>query len=186
MTKFEDRLLSQLMTEHGHELRATGQPSRARRSLRRPAWLGAGAIGVAGAVTAAVLTLGSVPASAAYSVAQQHGMVTVSVSRSSGVAGANAALRHLGARIVVVPVRPGCRPIRSLPRPHPAIHPSVTTSARAGRHGRHIVTVKIKKGAIPRGDTMILAFSHSHGISYGIGGIIAGHAPRCVSVSHRH
>ena len=53
----------------------------------------------------------------AYSVTQHNGTVTVAVSRPSGVAGANTTLHAMGARVRVVPVRPGCPPITSLPRP---------------------------------------------------------------------
>src|SRR5579875_1847021 len=124
MTKFEDQLFQTLMTEHGHELRAAAQPAAARRRIRRPVWLATGAVGVAAAASAAALLLGSAPAMAAYTVIQHDGAVSVSVDRASGIAGANAALHAIHARIAVVPVRPGCRPIGSLPRPHPAPHPS--------------------------------------------------------------
>lgn len=181
MTKFEDRLLGQLMTEHGHQLRAEQQPAPARR-VRRPVWLAAGTVGAAAAATGAALALGSAPAMAAYAVSGHPGAVTVSVYRASGVAGANAALRKMRARVVVVPVRPGCPPIGSLPRPHPAPHPSVSTGTGV-RDGHRFVSVKIK-GGIPRGDTMILAFSGSprSGGSVGAGGIITGPVPRCVSL----
>ncbi|HTZ25700.1 MAG TPA: hypothetical protein VMC83_17035, partial [Streptosporangiaceae bacterium] len=71
MTKFEDRLFGQLMTEHGHHLRAAEQPAPpppapSRRRARRPVWLASGAAGVVAAGTAAVLALGSAPAYAAY------------------------------------------------------------------------------------------------------------------------
>jgi len=188
MTRFEDRLFGQLMAEHGHQLRAVERPAPARRPrrLRRPAWLAAGGAGTVAAVTAVVLTLGSAPASAAYSVTRHaDGTVTVSVSRASGVAGADAALRRLRARVVVVPVRPGCPAIGSLPRPRPAPHPSVTVGTTVNRHGHRSVTVKIGRGGIPRGDTMILAFSRSRrsGTSLGAGGIITGRVPRCVSLA---
>jgi hypothetical protein len=110
--------------------------------------------------------------------------VAVSVSRLSGIAGANATLRRLRARVVVVPVRPGCRPIGSLPRPRPAPYPSVMVGTRVNGNGHRSVTVKLGKGGIPRGDTMILAFTgnpRSIG-SVGAGGIITGRVPRCVSI----
>jgi hypothetical protein len=185
MTKFEDHLFQQLMTEHGHHLRTRPRPAPAPRPTRRPAWLAAGAAGTAAAVTAAVMTLGGAPASAAYSVTgHANGTVTVSVSRPSGVAGANAALHRLGARVAVVRVRPGCRPIGSLPRPRPFPHLSVSVGTGVRRHGHRSISVKIGKPGIPAGDTMILAFTGSRrsGTSLGAGGIITGRVPRCVSL----
>jgi hypothetical protein len=187
MTKFEDQLFGQLMTEHGHQLRAVERPAPARRRARRPLWLATGAAGTAAAVTATVMALGSAaPAYAAYSVTPHaNGTVTVAVNRASGVAGANAALQAIRARVAVVPVRPGCPPIGSLPRPHPAPHPSVSVATRVTKSGHRSVKVTVGKGGIPKGDTMILAFSGSGGpgsTSLGAGGIITGPVPRCVSL----
>jgi hypothetical protein len=183
MTKFEDQLFGQLMAEHGHRLRAVERSAPARHRVRRPVWLATGAVGTAAAVTAGVMALGSTPAMAAYSVTRHDGVVTVSVNRASGVAGANAALHKMRARVVVVPVRPGCPPIGSLPRPHPAPHPAVGVKSRMNGQGHRSVSVTIK-GSIPAGDTMILAFTgnpHGGG-SVGAGGIITGPVPRCVSL----
>jgi hypothetical protein len=185
MTKFEDQLFGQLMAEHGHRLRAVERPAPARRRVRRPVWLATGAAGAVAAVAAAVMALDSAPAYAAYSVTQHNGTVTVSVDRASGVAGANAALHAIRARVVVVPVRPGCPPIGSLPHPRPAPHPAVSVRTEVTRNGHRSVTVKLGKGGIPAGDTMILAFSGSGGpgsTSLGAGGIITGRVPRCVSL----
>jgi hypothetical protein len=184
MTKFEDQLLGQLMAEHGHELRAVQRPAPARHRVRRPVWLATGAAGTAAAATAAVLALGSAPAMAAYSVTQHDGTVSVSVQRASGVAGANTALGKMHARVVVVPVGPGCTPISSLPRPSPAPHPAVWVKTMVGKDGHRSVSVRIK-GHIPAGDTMILAFSGNGGPgspSLGAGGIITGPVPDCVSL----
>ncbi len=149
-------------------------------------WLATGAAAAVAAVTTAVvMALGSAPALAAYSVTQHNGTVTVSVDRASGVAGANTALHAMGARVRVVPVRPGCPPIGSLPHSRPAPHPSVSVMTRVSKSGHRSVTVKLGKGGIPAGDTMILAFSGSGGpgsTSLGAGGIITGRVPRCVSL----
>jgi hypothetical protein len=184
MTKFEDQLYEQLMTEHGHHLRAVQRPAPARRRVPRPVWLATGAAGAVAAGTAAVMALGSTPALAAYSVTQHNGTVTVAVNRPSGVAGANVTLHAMGARVRVVPVRPGCPPIGSLPRPRPALHPSVSVATGVNGHGHRSVTVKLGKGGIPAGDTLILAFSGDprHGTALGAGGIITGPVPRCVSL----
>jgi hypothetical protein len=182
MTKFEDQLFGQLMAEHGHQLRAMQPPAPARHRTRRPLWLAAGAAGTAAAVTAAVMVLSSAPAMAAYSVTQHDGTLSVSVDNATGVAGANAALHLMHARVVVVPVRPGCPPIGSLPRPTPAPHPAVQVGSRVNKHGQRSISVKIK-GGIPAGDTMILAFTGSpRGGSVGAGGFITGAVPSCVSL----
>ena len=85
-------------------------------------------------------------------------------------------------RVVVVPVRPGCPPIGSLPRPRPAPHPAVWVTAGVNKQGHRAVSVKVK-GDIPKGDTMVLAFSGNQQTgSVGAGGIITGPVPRCVSL----
>jgi hypothetical protein len=184
MTKFEDQLFGQLMAEHGHQLRAVERPAPDRRRIRRPVWVATGAAGVVAAVTAAVMALGSAPASAAYSVTQHDGAVTVSVDRASGVAGANAALHRIHARVEVVPVGPNCPALGSLPRPHPALHLATSIGSGVGKNGHRSVTVKMGNGGIPKGDTLILAFSGNprSGGSVGGGGIITGRVPHCVSL----
>jgi hypothetical protein len=185
MTKFEDQLFAQLMAEHGHRLRAMQRRAPARRRFRRLAWLATGAAGTVAGVTAAVMALGSAPAMAAYSVTRHDSTLTVSVYRASGVAGANAALHKMHARVVIVPVRPGCRPIRSLPRPHPVPHPGVWVTAGVNRHEHRSVSVKINASNIPADSTLVLAFSGGGGhgsTSLGAGGIISGPVPRCVSL----
>jgi len=186
MTKFEDQLLGQLMAEHGDQLRAMPRPApaparrRARARVRRPAWLAAGAAGTAAAVTAGVMALGSTPALAAYSVTHHDGTVSVSVDNSAGVAGANTALHKLKAGVVVVPVRPGCPSIDSLPKAKPDPGSAIWISTGLSANGHRSISVK---GTIPAGDTLILAFSGSPDTgSLGAGGIITGPVPRCVSL----
>ena len=189
MTKFEDRLYGQLMADHGHHLTTAPppHPAPARRRARRPVWLatGAAATAAAAAATAAVMALSSAPA-AAYSVTRHaDGTVTITVTRPSGVAGANLTLHGMHARVAVIPVRPGCPAFGSLPHPRPAPHPNVSVRAGVNSRGHRSVTVKVwGKGGIPKGDTMVLAFSGNPrgGGAVGAGGIIAGPVPRCVSL----
>lgn len=187
MTKFADQLFDDLMREHGPELAQARPPMAARRRVAtRPLWLGTGAAGLAAGVTAGVLVLGGSPAYAAYAVTSHHGTVSVSVNQASGVAGANAALRRLRAHVVVVPVRPGCVPLSSLPRPAPGTHlRGVSTKVGRDVHGHRSVSVQIK-GGIPAGDTLVLAFATRPGGtgSVGAGGLITGQAPRCVSLAN--
>lgn len=193
MTNFEDQLLSDLMTEHGAQLRQLPQPgsgpaagtSRTGRRLpvvRRPVWLATGAAGLAAAVTAAVMTLGG--AAPAYAVSRgADGTIQVSVSDPSGVAGANAALQRLHARVRVVPVRPGCPSILSLPHPRMVHHPGVSVSAGKPENGGHRpVSVMVGGKGIPAGATLLLAFSDHGGASLGVGGWITGPVPHCVSI----
>jgi hypothetical protein len=192
MTNFEDQLFSDLMTEHGAQLRQLPQPgsgpaagtSRGRgrlRAVRRPAWLATGAAGLAAAVTAAVMTLGG--GAPAYAVSRgADGTVQVSVSKSSGVAGANTALQRLHARVRVVPVRPGCPSISSLPHPRMVHHLSVSVGTGKPQGGHRPVTVKVWGKGIPAGATMLLAFSTHGRTSLGAGGWITGPVPNCVSL----
>jgi hypothetical protein len=195
MTKFEDQLLSDLMAEHGAQVRQLPQPgsgpaagtSRGRRrpwAVRRPVWLVTGAAGLAAAATAAVMTLGgAAPAYAAYGVSRgADGTVQVSVSKPSGVAGANAALQRLHARVRVVPVRPGCPSISSLPHPRMVHHPEVSVRTGKPPGGHRQVSVKVWGKGIPAGATMLLAFSTHGGTNLGAGGWITGPVPNCVSL----
>lgn len=186
MTKFADELFDDLIREHGPELAQARPPGPARRPQRaRRVWLGAGTASLAAGVAASVVVLGGSPAYAAYSVTPHaNGTVSVSVNRASGVAGANAALHRLGARVVVVPVRPGCPPISSLPHPAPGVHPkSVSTGVGRGADGHLSISVKIR--GMPKGYIMVLAFSPRPGGQGGVGagGLTTAPAPRCVSLT---
>jgi hypothetical protein len=192
MTKFEDQLLRDLMTEHGALLRQLPRPgsepdagtTRARRRLRavrRPVWLATGA-GLAAAATATVLTLGS--AAPAYAVSRgPDGTVQVSVSGPAGVAGANAALHRLHVRVRVVPVHRGCPAISSLPHPQLVHHPAISVRTRPTAGGHRQVSVKVwGKYGIPAGATLLLAFSTRGHTNLGVGGLISGPVPSCVSL----
>src|SRR5689334_7831015 len=105
MTKFEDRLFDDLMSEHRSTLLQMERPVAARRRAARPVWLTGGAVAATAATAAGFVVFGG-GAGAAYAVTDNHdGTVSVAVSKPSGVDGANAALRKLGDHVAVVPVR---------------------------------------------------------------------------------
>jgi hypothetical protein len=187
MTSFEDELLNDLLTEHGARLRELPPPGRARRRvLRRPGWLAAGGVVALGAAVTAVVTavtaLGG--AAPAYAVTRgPGGSVEVSVSQPSGVAGANAALGRMHVRVRVVPVRAGCRSITSLPHPRAWRHRGgIQVGTGIEHHGHRYVRVRAWGNAVPRGATMLLAFTTRGGANLGVGGVITGRVPRCVSI----
>lgn len=153
MTRFADQLFDDLMREHGEALAQAPVPVAPRRHLTaRPVLLTAGAGGVA--VAAAVGTLVAGGGTPAYAVtAHPDGTVTLAVYQASGIAGANSKLHQLGDRVVVVPVKPGCPSINSLPAPRV---PAKQISAEASGSSDGSVTVDAQ--GVPSGDILVLAF----------------------------
>jgi hypothetical protein len=158
MTRFEDQLFDDLMREHGPALAHVSVPAARRRHVAgRPVLLTAGAGGVA--VVAAVGTLVAGGGSPAYAVTTHpDGTVTLAVYQTSGIAGANSKLHELGDRVVVVPVKPGCPSIQSLPAPSvPAQQISVQAS------GSSDGSVTVDAHGVPAGDILVLGVSTSGG-----------------------
>jgi hypothetical protein len=179
MTKFADELFTDLMREHGPALELVRLPNR--RKVPRPVWVAAGAVGLAGAITAGVTVAGG--GSPAYAVtANGDGTVTVSIAQLTGVDGANGALRTLGDPVVVVPVRPGCPALDSLPVADPGsrfqrTQISGSVSGRGGSSG----TITVNARGVPAGDIVLVAASTGpNGMSLAVK-LIKGPAPRCVS-----
>jgi hypothetical protein len=105
MGKFEDQLLGDLMREHGPAL-ATAQRPAPRN--KRPVWIAAGAVALAGAVTV-TLALVDGGAPAAFAVNQNaDGSITVSIKDIAAIDPANKELERLGVPIRAVPTRPDC------------------------------------------------------------------------------
>jgi hypothetical protein len=158
MTRFADQLFDDLMQEHGTALAHVSVPAaRQRRLATRPVLLTAGAGGVALAVTVGTLAAGG--GSPAYAVTTHpDGTVTLAVYQTSGIAGANSKLHDLGDRVVVVPVKPGCPSIQSLPAPGvPAQQISVQAS------GSSDGSVTVDAHGVPAGDILVLGVSTSDG-----------------------
>jgi hypothetical protein len=176
MTKFEDQLFADLMTEYRPVLDGlTRPPARTHRVAPRVAWLtGAATAGAAGAVTAGVMLVGGSPA---YAVTQNpNGTVTLSVASKAGVQPANARLKVLGDPVVVVPTGPDCPSMASLP--HAKLQPGTMISGKSSDQNGSL-TIDIE--GLPAGDTAIVAVNSVPGGMAMVTGLISGPAPSCVS-----
>jgi hypothetical protein len=106
MGKFEDQLLGDLMRKHGPALATAQRPAPSRN--KRPVWIAAGAVALAGAVTVTLAVVdGGAPA--AFAVNQNaDGSITVSIKDIAAIDPANKELERLGVPIRAVPTRPDC------------------------------------------------------------------------------
>ncbi|QIS19981.1 hypothetical protein [Nocardia terpenica] len=108
MTGYEDRLLSDLMTEHGGKLARATRPA-PRRSRRRAAGIAVGAVALVAAAGIALDTAGETPR--AYAVVRNSdGSVTVTITELSApaIAATNAKLTEMGIPAKVVPMTKQC------------------------------------------------------------------------------
>jgi hypothetical protein len=133
MTRFEDQLLADLIQQYGPVLQRTRRPARAsRRTLRRPAWLAAGAAGAAAvavgpALMVAALMPGSGSRTGRYRLGsadrldghpggrRQHLRDHPRAERSGRAAKHAARRRRAGQRHVHQPAEPG---VPAVPRRH--------------------------------------------------------------------
>jgi hypothetical protein len=187
MTRFADQLLDDLMREHGPALTHAAPPATPARHAaagRKLVMAGAGGVAVAAAAAGVLVAGGGAPA---YAVSTHpDGTVTLAVTRPAGIPGANGALHKLGDRVVVVPVRPGCPSLPSLPTAKVPLsgHPSVQTTVGVGGSGSGSVTVNAK--GIPAGDILVVGVettttgtTHS---SMGGARLTSPPAPSCISL----
>jgi hypothetical protein len=178
MTKFEDQLYADLMRQHGPALAGTRLPAASRRHIAsRRALLATGAGGVAIAAAAGALAAGG--GTPAYALTtNRDGTVTLAVYQAPGIAQANAKLRQLGDNVVVVPVRPGCPSITSLPAP--AVSPRGPVSVGGTKSADGSITVDAH--GVPAGDIMVVGVETS-GQGVGVGASLTSPpAPSCVSL----
>ena len=183
MTKFEDQLFADLMTEHRTALDGLAHMP-ARRVQPRVAWLtGAATAGAGAAAAAGVMLAGG--GSPAYAVTQHpNGTVTLSVASRAGIGPANTQLHVLGDPVVVVPVGAGCPSISSLPHPQlpPGDHISGSSSVE-GNRGSGVSSITIDIQGVPAGDTALVAYtSVPGGPTMFASAVISGPVPSCVSL----
>jgi hypothetical protein len=154
---FEDRLWADLVRDHGSQLAAMPRRATTRR-IARPWLLGGSAIGIAGAATVLALALAATSPAPAYAVTRNSdGTVTVTIRELIGVAGANAELARMGVRARVVPLVPGCAAV-SVPSPDgPKQLRRPPSQSRGPVIPEGFSAVTIRPGAIPAGDTLLIA-----------------------------
>jgi hypothetical protein len=183
MTSFSDQLFHDLMREHGPALQAAELTAPGRRHhLRRGAWLAGGAGTLAVGITASLAAFGGT--SQAYAITPHpDGTLTVAVMNPSGVTGANATLRKLSTRVVVVPVKAGCPSLGSLPSP-PGSPGKVSGSVRVDTavDGAKDGSITVQAKGIPAGDLLVIGVeSTSHGTTLAAQ-LTAPPAPACVTL----
>jgi hypothetical protein len=177
MTKFSDQLFDDLMREHGPALAHTRPPSHSKRRVtaRRTLLAGGGALAVAAAIAGTLVPTSGSPA---YAVTKNpDGTITLAVYQTSGIAGANARLRQLGDKqVVVVPVEPGC-PSPAAPAVSGRGH-RITTGISVSRNG----PVTVNAQGIPAGDILVVGVQTSGHSSLGGAVLTSPPAPSCLSL----
>jgi hypothetical protein len=182
MTKFADELYDDLMQQHGPALAGLRPPAAPRRHLApRRVVLATGAGGLAVAATAGALVATS--GTPAYALATHpDGTVSLAVYQAAGIAQANAKLRQLGDRVVVVPVRAGCPAITSLRPPAVPAHGRISVQGSTSSDG--FTTVKAQ--GVPAGDILVVGTeTTTHGrdrASESAARLTSAPAPGCVSL----
>jgi hypothetical protein len=107
MSKFEERLLGDLVQRHGIAISEAVRPA-PRPSHARPLWIGTGVLTIAGAVAVALSVFGG--SAPAFAVSQDaEGVVKLSIEDISAVDAANAELRKIGAPVLAVPMTADCK-----------------------------------------------------------------------------
>ncbi len=183
MSKFEDRLWSELVREHGAELAGGEAPLRRRRLRGAP--LAAGGLLFIGALGAAALILtASGGPQAAFAVTENpDGSVTLTIDEIIGVSAANAELAKLGVRVRVRRVERGCTAVGVPDGSHRAQVMKTVQMSKLANGFAHIEWI-INPRAIPPGDTLGLSaqrVQHGsvHAAATGIE-LYRGPAPVCV------
>jgi hypothetical protein len=187
MSRFEDRLWSELVEQHGALLAdapLTLAPSQGRaeaRRRRRLAPLAALGLALAAAVTAIAIGLSSGGGTPAYAVlSNPDGTVTVTIRQLVGVKGADEKLASLGVPVRVVRSEAGCL-LRSGEYKTPRISPELfqRISKLAGP-----ASIVITPSAIPSGDTIVIGARELAPGAVGLQtGIYEGTTPPCLPLA---
>jgi hypothetical protein len=181
MSRFEDRLWSELAFEYGPELaRQTRTVELPRRRVSRRAPAVAVAVAAVAALVAVLLTsTGSGPSTTAYAVTEgPGGVVNISIGELTGIEGANEQLESLGVRVRVAEVQAGCSQSGQIVRISSALAFELVTNGQQG--------VTVQPRLVPRGDTLVLSakqVGEAIGLSYAL---YRDPPPTCVGVGESH
>jgi hypothetical protein len=146
MNKFEDRLINDLLEQHGPALATAGRPVSSRRG-NRPLWITGGAVALAGATAIGVTLLGGGSAPA-YAVTQNpNGSVTLSFKDVSGMNATDSKLAELGIPVRVEPMSTHCTAQVSLDSTQDLSHIALS-------QGPAGITTSAEH--VPAGDTLVV------------------------------
>ena len=184
MTRFADQLFEDLMREHGSTLAQT-RPSASRRPITSRRTLlatGTGVVAIAATVGGLMASGGGTPAFAL--TTHPNGTVTLDVYTESGIAGINTKLHQVGDdQVIVVPVKPGCPSMSSLPAP--AMPPSGHLNVQASGSVKD-GSVTVNATGIPTGDILVVGVetttTGTTHFSMAGGRLTTPPAPSCVSM----
>jgi hypothetical protein len=181
MGKFEDRLWTELVREHGRDLAQIPRPPRRSARRPRPRLLLGTTVGLAGVGTALALVLSAASSSPAFAVTRNpDGTVTVWVTRVGGIVGANARLAELGVHARAVQITAGCTPARAN---WIARNAKVQMVGTPGRMQKLIMKARFDPKRIPAGHTLVLAAARA-GLAARVAPVhlVRGQAPGCFPV----
>ena len=154
MTKFTDRLWSDLVREHGPTLAHADRPGPGRaRLLRRPRVLAGSTLGLAGAGTALALALGAAGSTPAWAVTTgSDGSVLVTINQLSALPQANAKLTAMGSHEqVTIYMASGAAavsgPVTCTPAPGVSHLPGPPVKVLVGKNGTEVITGSGNTGA---------------------------------------
>ena len=149
-------------------------------------------VGLVGLVAAVVVALGAETAAPAFALTRSSdGLVTITLSEITGIAGLNRRFAAMGIRVRAVPIVRGCvAPVRVVgpnhqPEPRPStLHASMVPGpARNGQErGGYLPSLTLRPPA-DAGRTAVVAASTS-GLAL-VGAVVRGAAPACVGAPLR-
>src|SRR5258708_5486062 len=188
MSRFEERLWSELLEQHGALLTDPPlelAPARAQlQPRRRLAPLAALGLALAAALTAVVIGLSSGGGTPAYAVVSNpDGTITVTIRELVGVKGADEKLASLGVPVRIVRSEAGCQTGSgeyNTPRISPQLFQRIAKLAESGGSA----AIGITPSAIPAGGTVLIgARALSPGVVGLQTGIYEGKTPPCLPLA---